>query len=629
MALKHSFLLWMVFMGISNVFTQGTQGLPLANDPKQSSFDIPTNEDWAVLVEISRETNENGTEYVYGYKVWDKNKTTELKAKKLGFGTLKAGQRIKFFRVRPDASGVFLACFVSKIVIVEDLGNGSGREVLINKLGATEQIDNAIVLPMKTLDPITQFHDSSPPFAAGRRYFGQRIGEIYLVWLPGFGVYQKTLEAGIGENTAYIDIDGQGNVLDFYVGCVYGDWEDSLFLDTVGAETFASVGLGDNQQFIAVWESPTTLPVLGYARFYDGSDLLAVGNIADATPLTIDQLRVSDISPYGTAFAAYTKAVDVPGGTSFRVFTRQYLGGLWGSEQGFLPSGAQFSNVFGILTSPRNRGKAHLLYTYRPASGSDRPLVTHLWDGVTNSFGGMVTLQGTGVPTVASMDTNKYGQSIIIHIATAYGVKSAFFNGASWSSAVLVTSTFSSGWEVALDDDGTAHLLRLDTTVSPRKLYLRTWNGLVWSSELQVDAATGSNPVSFAIAMNNGKGVLAFTQGLAGVNRVYVRLWDGISWSAATMIEDSLASYASAGVKAAIDDRGRIIVAYTKANSGNKIYVSCRFDGETWNEPFFIDTAVGTSGIGGIKMSNNQCFAIIHYLEVTSQKPKIAIIRKK
>ena len=229
-------------MELENVFTQGTQGIPAAGDPKRSSYNVPSNEDWQMVVEVV--SVDDGL--VEGRKIWDAaEEYTSLYARLEYSGregtppdsSVAVGQHVIFSRVgdfasqgsngyelhTEDAEKCSLVCLIesSPFVYVKDSGEGSGTEVTIDETGNVQVPQDAETLSLLPVDPTSFFHDSSPPYAAGRIYPAVKlkdeegVSKAYIVYLPAKGNLVKTFTATADTIQFSLGVDGQGNVVSF------------------------------------------------------------------------------------------------------------------------------------------------------------------------------------------------------------------------------------------------------------------------------------------------------------------------------------------------------------------------------------------------------------------------------
>ena len=112
----------------------------------------------------------------------------------------------------------FLAFPMPSLLFIEDLGEQDGL-----RMGQAGDFDAAGTfsaasmpgqLPVEVLDPTTCYHQK-PPYKQGRIYPGILAGQVYLVFLPGFGAKQseETLELASGDKIIF-DLDGSRKIID-------------------------------------------------------------------------------------------------------------------------------------------------------------------------------------------------------------------------------------------------------------------------------------------------------------------------------------------------------------------------------------------------------------------------------
>lgn len=221
-------------MPILNYETKGSKIATLKHDTRnRSTEDLIVNEDWSIVVEVV----ELGDGFVIGKKVWDESASPKLFHAILkydGFwdtpGTkdIDIGQIVVFHRVGEfegqGTTGIELhkedsqnksswLCLINKNFIwVEDNGDGTGKEV---RLFNTTWITFGDSLPLITIDQISRFYDQKPPWNKGRKYLGQRSGNLFLVQLLGFGPLAKTFTQTAGGFTFILKTDSSGKVIDF------------------------------------------------------------------------------------------------------------------------------------------------------------------------------------------------------------------------------------------------------------------------------------------------------------------------------------------------------------------------------------------------------------------------------
>jgi hypothetical protein len=229
-------------MELENCFTKGTKGIQISGDNKRSNYFIPSNEDYSMVMEVL----EVKDGVVRGKKVWDEEgKDFYALLKFLGQdgrpsdNAISVGSHVIFHRVgdfnSPGSTGFELhkeddykssfVCFVSSgLTYVLDLGDGTGHNVEIDpQTGSWYTPIGYRVLPLRTLDNLTFFHNGKPPFKANRIYLGFLIApesglSYYLVDLQGHSTNaEKVFAIGVESFTFTLSCDTAGNVLDFTI----------------------------------------------------------------------------------------------------------------------------------------------------------------------------------------------------------------------------------------------------------------------------------------------------------------------------------------------------------------------------------------------------------------------------
>jgi len=226
--------------GLKNAFSQGTEGISVAGDAEQSLINVPVNEDWTMAVIVTDIT----AGVVTGNKVWDEG-TKEFRARLKYYGragvppdsSVQVGETVLFRRVgefansgdqgfelhTEDAQKTSWICFVrNKTIFIQDMGGETrqGREVYYDELRNLIVPPGSETLDLVAADPLSFFHESSPPFASGRIYWGQRIAgnnPYYLVFLPGHGDDGKEFSYTVNSVTYTLTVDGQGNIKDLTI----------------------------------------------------------------------------------------------------------------------------------------------------------------------------------------------------------------------------------------------------------------------------------------------------------------------------------------------------------------------------------------------------------------------------
>lgn len=203
----------------------------------------PINEDYTIAVEI-KAVSEDGI--ITGRKLWeDESVGTEFYAKLVGYGTLNTpnysevqpGSYTYFHRVgefneqgtegvakkNPGENYFSWICFYSRAIIFIEITNSgeTGVPVYFDEYGTKTYITDGDELAVYPVDPYSQFHDESPPFADGRVFPGIKVlndtMDYYVVFCQGFGDYHDTLEVDVSGTTYGLKIDSAGHLLDFVV----------------------------------------------------------------------------------------------------------------------------------------------------------------------------------------------------------------------------------------------------------------------------------------------------------------------------------------------------------------------------------------------------------------------------
>lgn len=106
-----------------------------------------------------------------------------------------------------------------RVILVQDLGGSTGKQVGIDTAGAVTTPSGSETLGLLVAEPSSQFHNSTYPLASGRVYPGQKIQSIdgvtrkYLVFLQGFGGNDKTFVASLsGGHSLTLTVDFAGRV---------------------------------------------------------------------------------------------------------------------------------------------------------------------------------------------------------------------------------------------------------------------------------------------------------------------------------------------------------------------------------------------------------------------------------
>lgn len=224
-------------MGLNNCFTAGTQGILVSANPTKSLELLPSNEDWSLAVKIISLEDSSQKLVVVGTKIWAE--TDEIfravakfhgKTGKPDISSFEVGQTAIFHRTgdfdgygeygyqlhdKSNAGTSWIVFAPTKpAIFVEDFGNGTGLEV---KWDGTswQPVDITAFKPLKTLDPISMFHNEKPPFKTGRIYLAVVHEGIFFVDLQGHGDMEKEFTVNFSDSTISLRVDGAGNVIDF------------------------------------------------------------------------------------------------------------------------------------------------------------------------------------------------------------------------------------------------------------------------------------------------------------------------------------------------------------------------------------------------------------------------------
>lgn len=224
-------------MELNNAFTAGTKGINLAGDPAQSMAHVPSNEDWQMLVAVTRVTEG----VVYGHKIWGATKEYSAVMKYRGQAgnvpdnAVEIGQTVLFSRAgdfanhgadgfelhQEDAAKTSWVCLLDPpgMIYIQDLTEGMGRQVIYENGAFTVPVWSE-TLPVQTLDPASNFHNSAFPEKAGRIYAGKKItasdgSKFYLCYLAGVGEMETEFSVPINNYTLKLQIDSAGAVLYF------------------------------------------------------------------------------------------------------------------------------------------------------------------------------------------------------------------------------------------------------------------------------------------------------------------------------------------------------------------------------------------------------------------------------
>jgi len=218
-----------------NYETSGSEIQSIKNNTNRSTADIIINEDYAMIIKVT--SIEAGI--VKGIKVWDEAEVPTIFSAILKFrgfdgtpedSSIKIDEHVVFHRVG-EAKGIGKAgfelhgvdndksswiCLIDSnpVIFVQDSGSGSGSNV---KFNGTSWVTpgGAISLNFISPDPVTSYHNGVPPWKVGRRYAAQRIGNKYIVFLPGFGNPTKSFSQTVNSVKWDIKTDSSGKIIEF------------------------------------------------------------------------------------------------------------------------------------------------------------------------------------------------------------------------------------------------------------------------------------------------------------------------------------------------------------------------------------------------------------------------------
>ena len=208
----------------------------------QHLYGPPCNEDHAMLMEVISVSGG----IITAEKVWDEGSPKKSYSALLRWhgrtGTppdaaITPGQVVVFHRCgdfagagtagyelhTQDATKSSWVCFTfTHVIWIEDKGvNGDlqriGEEVYFDD-GGNSYSAGGNTLRLMPIDPLTAFHNSTPPYATGRIYAGLYVHGTpgyFLVFLPGKGDQSTTKQQTVSGTVFSLSLDGQGNVLDF------------------------------------------------------------------------------------------------------------------------------------------------------------------------------------------------------------------------------------------------------------------------------------------------------------------------------------------------------------------------------------------------------------------------------
>ena len=209
--------------GLNDIFTEGTEGIS-TGDFRQDMLPIPTNEDWCMLAVIMGTMTEGVVSF---RKYWDNSFAPKIFNGIVRYegsdeippdGALVEGDIVRANRSVDDSDNITYHVLLqrgSEIIFVEDLDGINGRQIMFDPGGAIVVPPGSQVLPLLSVEPVSFFYNSIPPFKAGRIYPGIKKDDVYIVWVTSHGDGVTTFQTTAGGFTWIITTDGAGHVTDF------------------------------------------------------------------------------------------------------------------------------------------------------------------------------------------------------------------------------------------------------------------------------------------------------------------------------------------------------------------------------------------------------------------------------
>lgn len=189
-----------------------------------------TNEDWQLLCQVIDYDLEK--ELVYARKYWNPaasmtytvhNMTGNIPV--LGSSIIiyrcgeynSAGLSGPELRVKNGSKYSWLCYPAANWILVEDAGNGTGREVNVNAAGHIVPKPISKYLTLKAL-PGQNYHSAAFPSVYLRLYFAQEANKTYYVDLEGYGADSQYLDNVINYELLRVETDSKGLIKGFKVG---------------------------------------------------------------------------------------------------------------------------------------------------------------------------------------------------------------------------------------------------------------------------------------------------------------------------------------------------------------------------------------------------------------------------
>ena len=254
---------------LENIITKGSETLHIPTDKEKSELLIPVNENWSQVIKQGVENS--------AFKAWSDGESSELPVSYDERCPVVPGQYTLCHRL---PNNIFKVFGHNVVCMIRDKGNGTGV-MLLPTDNPNVFTEYGAPLTMIAIDPLTQFHNSAPPFLINRIYWGYQQNNFYYVFVPGFSSTKNTITRNFEDSsyiyTLEIDHDNSGKVLDFrvtaeeqVVSCTGSATEDYYFYgyepdDTQSDyfdDTIGSLLLDENGEYYikvraTTWDSTT------------------------------------------------------------------------------------------------------------------------------------------------------------------------------------------------------------------------------------------------------------------------------------------------------------------------------------------------------------------------------------
>lgn len=216
--------------------------------------------------------------------------------------------------------------------------------------------------------------------------------------------------------------------------------------------------------------------------------------------------------------------------------------------------------------------------------------------GDTLNWGNIVTLspenENCDNPSVGT--ANNSTALAIWRNNTQNYIQSAFFDGASWSSAVTVSSTLQnriSDLKTSFNSSGQALAIWPDSASGV--MQAAYFNGTSWGAVANIGTVNQLSSLQVSLA-SNGNGVATWSD---SSGNIYASIFNGSNWGSATIISEGVSNQS---VDVSTDAIGRAVCVWVSTTNGTtaSIYANT-YDGQTWAQPTSLVTVEITEG-GGI-----------------------------